>query len=116
MDRPSLLDLRGSLQSRINGVNEKKQELLEAFRRDGATLGSYPRLLTNEELNTTQRNKLQTAIESRHGAEAYTKFLSNAQGGFTIKDEKAKEYVLDTLPPNIRKQVASQIDNKSGRI
>jgi hypothetical protein len=138
MDKPWLSNLEKSLQSLNNEINEKKQGILEAFRNDGAPLGGDIKLLPPEKWDQTKHEALRTALEHRlPGTEAYHKLLHlnnsfeshesgaetghdlaqarSVQGGLRILDGKARGYMLNTLPQNIRKQVESQIDI-NGRI
>jgi hypothetical protein len=138
MGKPRLSNLEKSLHSLNNEINERKQEILEAFRNDGAPLGEDLKVLTPKEWDQTKHEVLRTALGHRlPDTEAYHKLLNlnnslvsheggvetghdfaqgrSAQGGLAILDGKARGYVLNTLPQNIRKQVESQIDN-NGRI
>jgi Domain of unknown function (DUF4329) len=81
MDRSSLLNLKESLLSRSNGIHEKKQEFFEEFRRDGAPLGAYPKLLTDKEWNADQHKVFLTGVGHRlSDAEAYKRLLPTSLG------------------------------------
>jgi uncharacterized protein DUF4329 len=83
MNRSSLLNLKESLQSRSNSVNEKKQGFLEGLQKDGAPLINYPMLVPDEKLNETRLKTIQTAVEHQfNDTESYNKLRSTSFGQF----------------------------------
>src|SRR5262245_12351616 len=77
MDKPRLSNLEKSLHSLNNEINERKQEILEAFRNDGAPLGEDLKVLTPKEWDQTKHEVLRTALGHRlPDTEAYHKLLN----------------------------------------